>query len=252
MIEVTIQRLRALRGRVSVIATVSPIFASLFSSCARKVDVRFEVFPYSGSRTWRSIATLTVFCILSLTTMPVTVAFVAMALHRLLLAQHGLDARQVAAQRLHLVGRIELPHRLLDPQPEQLVVEILLAQPQLVRPEIADFPDLHTAFSSANRVANFVLMGSFAAASLSASRASCSVTPSISNMMRPGRTTHTHCSGAPLPLPIRVSWGFFVIGLSGNTRTQIFPPRLMKRVIATRAASIWRSVIHAGSSAFSP
>jgi hypothetical protein len=43
-----------------------------------------------------------------------------------------------------------------------------------------------------------------------------------------------------------------VIGLSGNTRTQIFPPRLMNRVIATRAASIWRSVIHAGSIAFRP
>jgi hypothetical protein len=26
-------------------------------------------------------------------------------------------------------------------------------------------------------------------------------------------------------LPIRVSAGFFVIGLSGNTRIQIFPPR---------------------------
>jgi hypothetical protein len=95
-------------------------------------------------------------------------------------------------------------------------------------------------------------MGSFAAASSMARRASASLTPSISNMTLPGRTTHTHCSGAPLPLPMRVSCGFFVIGLSGNTRTQILPPRLMKRVIATRAASICRSVIQAGSSAFSP
>src|SRR6478735_6395333 len=175
-----------------------------------------------------------------------------MALHRLLLAQRGLDPCPVAPQRLELLGRLELPHRFLDPQAEQLVVEIFLALLQLVRPEIAEFPDLHTAFSSANRVANFVLMGSLAAARRSASRASVSVTPSISNMIRPGRTTHTHCSGAPLPLPIRVSCGFLVIGLSGNTRTQIFPPRLMKRVIATRAASIWRSVSQQGSSAFSP
>jgi hypothetical protein len=51
---------------------------------------------------------------------------------------------------------------------------------------------------------------------------------------------------------MRVSWGFFVIGLSGNTRTQILPPRAMNRVIATRAASIWRSVSQQGSSAFSP
>src|SRR5262249_9909623 len=175
-----------------------------------------------------------------------------MVLHRLLLAQHRLDAGQVAAQRLELVGGLELPHRLLDPQPEQLVVEILLALLQLVRPQIAEFPDLHTAFSSANRVANFVRMGTFAAARRIASRASCSVTPSISNRIRPGRTTHTHCSGAPFPLPIRVSAGFLVIGLSGNRRIHTLPPRLIDRVMATRAASICRSVIHAHSIAFSP
>src|SRR6185295_5863466 len=70
--------------------------------------------------------------------------------------------------------------------------------------------------------------------------------------MRPGLTTATQYSGAPLPLPIRVSAGFLVTGLSGNMRIQILPPRLMCRVIAIRAASIWRSVIHAGSKHFSP
>ena len=69
---------------------------------------------------------------------------------------------------------------------------------------------------------------------------------------KPGRTTHTHSSGAPLPLPMRVSCGFFVIGLSGNTRIQTLPPRLMVRVMATRLASIWRSVIQATSMALSP
>src|ERR671939_46122 len=53
--------------------------------------------------------------------------------------------------------------------------------------------------------------------------------------MRPGLTTATQYSGAPLPLPIRVSAGFFVIGLSGNILIQILPPRLMWRVIAIRA-----------------
>src|SRR5688500_7915029 len=70
--------------------------------------------------------------------------------------------------------------------------------------------------------------------------------------MRPGLTTATQYSGAPLPLPIRVSAGFLVTGLSGNMRIQILPPRLMWRVIAIRAASICRSVIHAGSKHFSP
>jgi hypothetical protein len=55
-----------------------------------------------------------------------------------------------------------------------------------------------------------------------------------------------------LPLPIRVSAGFFVTGLSGNTRIHTLPPRLIVRVIATRAASIWRLDTHAGCVACSP
>src|SRR4029077_6800072 len=43
-----------------------------------------------------------------------------------------------------------------------------------------------------------------------------------------------------------------VKGLSGKIRIHNFPPRLMNRVIATREASICRSVIHAASSAFRP
>src|ERR1035437_5642653 len=51
---------------------------------------------------------------------------------------------------------------------------------------------------------------------------------------------------------MRVSAGFLVIGLSGNSRIQTLPPRLMDRVMAMRAASISRSVIHAHSSALRP
>src|SRR5205814_7253287 len=101
-------------------------------------------------------------------------------LHRLLLALHGLHPRQVPAERLELRGRFQLPHGFLYPQTKELVVEILLALLEFVGPQIADFPDLHDALSSANRVANRLRMGSFAAARRSASRASCSVTPSIS------------------------------------------------------------------------
>src|SRR2546427_4043776 len=54
-------------------------------------------------------------------------------------------------------------------------------------------------------------------------------------MIRPGFTTATHSSGFPLPLPIRVSAGFFVTGLSGKIRIQILPPRLRLRASATRS-----------------
>src|ERR1039457_3232175 len=99
---------------------------------------------------------------------------------------------------------------------------------------------------------NLVLMASLWAARRIAASAVGRSTPSISNKILPGRTTATHCSGAPLPFPIRVSAGFLVMGLSGNNRIHTLPPRLMERVMATRAASICRSVTHPHSMAFSP
>ena len=87
----------------------------------------------------------------------------------------------------HLGRRLELPHRLLDPQPEQLVVEVLLARAQLVDcPARGSPPTFMTPSPAPNRVANLVLIGSLAAASCIARRASVSLTPSISNRMRPG------------------------------------------------------------------
>src|SRR5262252_3350871 len=169
-----------------------------------------------------------------------------------LLAKHGFHASQVPPHRAQLVRRFELPHRLLDAHAEQLIGQLAFLHAELVGAEVPQFCRLHCTFSCAKRVANFVRIGIFAAARRIAWRASFSGMPSISKSTLPGRTTATHCSGAPLPLPIRVSCGFFVIGLSGNTRTQIFPPRAMKRVIATRAASICLSVSQQGSSALSP
>src|SRR4029453_6919041 len=67
-----------------------------------------------------------------------------------------------------------------------------------------------------------------------------------------GFTFDTHHSGEPLPEPIRVSAGFLVIARSGKIVIQTLPPRLMWRVIAIRAASIWRLVTYAGSRAWMP
>src|SRR4029077_7804099 len=70
--------------------------------------------------------------------------------------------------------------------------------------------------------------------------------------MLPGRTVATQDSGWPLPLPIRVSGGREVTGLSGKTRIHNFPLRFMLRVSATRAASSCVLVIHARSSVCKP
>src|SRR5438552_3151436 len=95
-------------------------------------------------------------------------------------------------------------------------------------------------------------MGNFRAASVIAFSASAGGRPSNSKRTRPGLTTATQNSGAPLPFPMRVSAGFLEIGLSGKRRTQTFPPFLTKRVNATRDASIWRLVIQCDSSACRP
>src|SRR5688572_10019465 len=148
---VTTQRLRRLSGRDSAMSTRWPTFASLFSLCATNFVVLRWILPYSSSRTVRSTATTTVFSILSLTTVPVRCALTLMSFLpggsertrptlpegpplRLsgcrLLAQNRLHLRQIAAQLAHPRRRLQLPHRLLDPEPEDLVVELLFARPQ--------------------------------------------------------------------------------------------------------------------------
>ncbi len=44
-------------------------------------------------------------------------------------------------------------------------------------------------------------------------------------VIKPGRVLY-EMEGVPLPLPMRVSAGFLVMGLSGKMRIQILPPRL--------------------------
>src|SRR3954471_8020705 len=51
---------------------------------------------------------------------------------------------------------------------------------------------------------------------------------------------------------MRTSAGFLEIGLSGKMRIQTRPPRLMWRVMARRAASIWRAVRRPRATAFRP
>src|SRR6059058_1627699 len=116
MISTSRHRLSFDNGRVSTIRTVSPTFAEFSSSWAFRRFVRVTILPYTGCGTRRSIATTTVFAILSLTTRPVRVlrefrsvvlsalVISAMMFSRasaraleLALAQDGLEARDILA-----------------------------------------------------------------------------------------------------------------------------------------------------------
>src|SRR5215211_1041150 len=147
-------------------------------------------------------------------------------------------------------GVLQLAGRMAEAQVERLLARLLEPLDQIVVVEGVCVRTLHSATTS--RFTNLVLIGSLCPASRIASRASSSGTPASSNMTLPGFTTATQPSGLPFPEPCRVSAGFFVYGLSGKMLIQTFPPRLILRVIATRAASIWRFVIQPRSSAFSP
>src|SRR3984885_14743902 len=163
------------------------------------------------------------------------------------------DPRQIFSRIAQTLQRFRLPCGQLKTEPENLLGQFSLLHQQLVVPCFTNLVNAtrHDYMPPA-RVTNFVGIGSLCAANVMASLAVTSSTPAISNMMRPGFTTATHFSGAPLPLPMRVSAGFLVKGLTGKIRIQSLPPRLMKRVMATREASICRSVIQAASIAFSP
>src|SRR5712692_3897904 len=187
-----------------------------------------------------------VFCILELVTTPtldcrwcrsgwLTASF-SMLDPQFLFTQQRLDPRQIAAHFAQPFQAFRLPGGKLKPQPENLFAQLALLQFELTRVELLKFFHSARHHSTPARAMNLVLMGSLCEATLMASFAVARSTPSNSNRMRPGSTTATQYSGAPLPLPMRVSAGFLVKGLSGKTRIHNFPPRLVKREMATRPA----------------
>src|SRR3954463_15080190 len=195
---------------------------------------------------------------LSLTTTPCKVRFgIFVSLLLLLRARlrgDGLDPGDVTAGFAPARGVLELPGGALEAQVEALLLQVQDGVVLLIGAQRADVFDFHLGHGhySAMRSTKRVLIGSLAAASVSASRAVWVLTPSISNSTRPGLTRATHSSRAPLPEPMRTSAGFFDTGTSGNTRIQTRPARFMWRVSARRAASIWRAVTRSGSIALRP
>src|SRR5881394_2662749 len=197
-----------------------------------------------------------VLSILSLTTTPSRIRFgIYCSLTGGLLAQHRLDAGDVAAHLAHAACLAELSAGLLKAQVESFLAQIAQLFLELVLGLGAQIGGLHGVLphpSAPTRATNRVLIGSLAAASASASFATVTGTPSSSNSTRPGLTRAAQNSGAPLPEPMRTSAGFLDTGTSGNTRIQTRPARFMCRVMARRAASISRAVMRSGSVAFRP
>src|SRR5829696_2008331 len=174
------------------------------------------------------------------------------------LARHGQATREVLLGLLGPRGVLELPRGELEAQVEHLLASVADVLDELGVVEAVDLRGLHAAppcaawSTTPSRTTNLVLTGSLWPARRIASRASGSGTPESSNMTRPGLTTATHPSGLPFPEPMRVSAGFAVTGLSGKTLIHTFPPRRILRVMAIRAASIWRLVTQPRSSALRP
>src|SRR5690606_223537 len=134
----------------------------------------------------------------------------------------GLDPRDVPAHLLHLVRTRQLAGCLLHAKVELFLAQVEQFVLQLLHRLRLQLLRVHHITC---RVTKAVLTGSFAAASLNASRAISSVTPSISYSTKPGWIFAAQYSTPPLPLPMRTSSGFLVTGTSGNTRIQILPPR---------------------------
>src|SRR6185437_9025182 len=168
---------------------------------------------------------------------------------------HRVDAGDLLADGAQPPVAFQLAGGTLETEVEQLLLGLSQLAAELLRAGGAQLlggqARSHQA-SPTSRLTILHFMGSLCIARRSASRATCSFGKDSSNITRPGLTLAIHHSGEPLPEPIRVSAGFLVSGRSGKMLIQTFPPRRMCRVIAIRAASIWRFVTYACSMAWMP
>src|SRR5918995_6249075 len=212
-------------------------------------------FLYSGCMNRRSTRTITVLSHLSLTTVP-CMTRLGMASSsdraRRLRGEDGLDARDIATHFAYARRVLELPGGPLEAQVELLLLELQQLLAQLILGPGAQLRRLHHGASPCGRPTKRVRNGSLAPPRRIASWASVAETPSISNMIRAALTGATQYSTEPLPLPMRTSAGFLLPGTSGKMPIHTRPARFRWRVIARRAASIWRAVTRALPVAFMP
>src|SRR5699024_1626100 len=145
------------------------------------------------------------------------------------LLEHGVDPGDVLADGPQPPVGLELTGGGLEPEGEQLLLQLHDLGVELRTAQVAQFGGLRRRhqMSPASRLMKRAFIGSLWIASRSASRATSSGTPATSKSTRPGLTLATHHSGEPLPDPIRVSAGFLVSGRSGKMLIQTLPPRFM-------------------------
>src|SRR6266508_2608517 len=217
-ISTTRHRLVADSGRVSISSTRSPT-PHCFSSCA------FSLLVRRGGKT------------------------------QLALPHDRVDPGDLPPDDLQPPVVVQLAGGALDPEVEQLRLGLAQLHDQVLIGQLAQLRGpgarCHQT-STPSRLTMRHFIGSLWIARRIASRAVCSLGNDISNRIRPGLTLATHHSGEPLPEPIRVSAGFFVMAWSGKMVIQTLPPRRICRVMAIRADSICRLVTYAGSSAWMP
>src|SRR6266853_2208700 len=171
------------------------------------------------------------------------------------LTQHGHDAGDVAPHHADTRGVFQLAACPLKAQVELLLLQLGELVAELVGRSVGEYGDLgHGSIPTyaVSRATNLVAIGNLPAANRIDSSATSRGTPSTSKRIRPGLILQTQNSGAPLPDPMRTSAGFLDTGTSGKTRIQTRPARFMWRVMARRAASIWRAVRRSGSMALRP
>src|ERR1700676_2819717 len=123
-----------------------------------------------------------------------------MSLPQFAFPQQSLYTREIAPRQPQAAHRLRLPRSELKPQPKDLLGEFPLARCEFRGVEVAQLfdeaPRRHQRLPA--RVTNLVRMGSLCEASSIAWLAVARSTPAISNITRPGLTTATQCSGAPL------------------------------------------------------
>src|ERR1041385_227297 len=124
-------------------------------------------------------------------------------------AEQHLDLRDLALDAFEMVRLLLLPGTFLQAQVELLAAQLDELLLQVLRGLGTKFFEFH---HNTVRFTNWVCTDSLAAARRNASRAVGSSTPSISYNIRPGATTATQNSTLPLPLPMRTSIGFLLIG----------------------------------------